>query len=90
MSYQFLLYDHNDGIVTLWTTGDWKALPQSADPPSLVHPVRFVLDGQRVLGQLRPTGIRPGFSEQLTSRGLDLPLNWFGYDGDGVFEPERN
>ena len=47
-------------------------------------------DGQRVLGALRPTGIRPAFSEQLTSRGLDLPLNWFGYEGDGVFEPERN
>src|SRR6266550_862127 len=46
-------------------------------------------DGQRVLGQLRPTGIRPGFSERLTSRGLDLPLIWFGYDGDGVFEGER-
>ena len=46
-------------------------------------------DGQRVLGSLRPTGIRPAFSEQLTSRGLELPLNWFGYDGDGAFEGER-
>jgi pilus assembly protein CpaF len=46
-------------------------------------------DGQRVLGSLRPTGIRPAFGEQLISRGLELPLNWFGYDGDGNFEGER-
>ena len=46
-------------------------------------------DGQRVLGSLRPTGIRPAFSEQLTSRGLELPLNWFGYEGDGTFEGDR-
>ena len=47
-------------------------------------------DGQHVLGELRPTGIRPGFSDQLTSRGLDLPLNWFGFDGEGVFQADRN
>jgi pilus assembly protein CpaF len=41
-------------------------------------------DGQRVLGVLRPTGIRPAFSEQLTARGLELPLNWFGYDADAA------
>jgi pilus assembly protein CpaF len=46
-------------------------------------------DGQHVLGALRPTGIRPAFSEQLTSRGLDLPLNWFGYEGDAAFESDR-
>jgi pilus assembly protein CpaF len=47
-------------------------------------------DGQRVLGALRPTGIRPAFSEQLTSRGLDLPLHWFGYDAETAFEADRN
>jgi len=47
-------------------------------------------DGQRVLGSLRPTGIRPAFSDQLTSRGLELPLNWFGYDGEGTLEADRN
>jgi WD40 repeat protein len=45
------LSDH--GFVTLWTVGDWKPLSQSADPPSLVHPVRFALDGERVLGHTR-------------------------------------
>jgi RNA polymerase sigma factor (sigma-70 family) len=40
----------NDGIVTLVGTGDWKTLPQSADPPSGVYPVRFALDGKRVVG----------------------------------------
>jgi len=45
-------------------------------------------DGQHVLGALRPTGIRPAFSEQLLSRGLELPLQWFGYDGEPR-EPER-
>ena len=47
-------------------------------------------DGQHVLGGLRPTGIRPGFSDQLTSRGIDLPLNWFGYEGDAAFEADRS
>ncbi len=47
-------------------------------------------DGQRVLGALRPSGIRPAFSDQLLSRGLELPLNWFGYEGDGVAEADRN
>jgi pilus assembly protein CpaF len=46
-------------------------------------------DGQRVLGTLRPTGIRPGFGDELTERGLELPLSWFGFDGDGVFQTQR-
>ena len=33
--------------------GDWKPLTQSADPPSLVDPVRFSLDGKRVVGHTR-------------------------------------
>jgi WD40 repeat protein len=40
----------NDGIVTLVGTSDWKPLPQSADPPSPVFPVRFTPDGRRVVG----------------------------------------
>jgi pilus assembly protein CpaF len=36
-------------------------------------------DGHRVLGTLRPTGIRPGFSEKLFVRGIELPPTWFGY-----------
>jgi pilus assembly protein CpaF len=36
-------------------------------------------DGHRVLGSLRPTGIRPAFSEKLFVRGLELPPSWFGY-----------
>ena len=43
-------------------------------------------DGQRVLGGLKPTGIRPSFTEQLRARGLDLPLVWFGYDGERAAE----
>ncbi len=46
-------------------------------------------DGQRVMGVLRPTGIRPSFSEQLQARGLELPLNWFGYEGEAVFATDR-
>lgn len=39
-----------DGIVALWSVGDWKAWPVSADPPSPVYQVRFVPDGKRVIG----------------------------------------
>ena len=46
-------------------------------------------DGQRVMGALRPTGIRPSFSEQLQARGLELPLTWFGYEGDATLATER-
>jgi pilus assembly protein CpaF len=35
--------------------------------------------GDRVRSELRPTGIRPGFTDQLTARGIELPSNWFGY-----------
>ncbi|MGH2451933.1 MAG: CpaF family protein [Candidatus Limnocylindria bacterium] len=36
-------------------------------------------DGHNVRGSLRPTGIRPSFSEKLAVRGIDLPATWFGY-----------
>jgi pilus assembly protein CpaF len=42
----------------------------------------FVNDGLhdgKVMGSLKPTGIRPAFADRLTARGLELPSNWFGY-----------
>jgi WD40 repeat protein len=39
-----------EGYLTLWTVGDWKRLPQSADPASPVRRVRFTPDGKYVLG----------------------------------------
>ena len=41
-------------------------------------------DGERVVGALRPTGIRPSFNDKLLSRGLDLPAAWFGYEDEVV------
>jgi WD40 repeat protein len=43
----------DNGCLTLWTVGDWKRLPQSADPPSPVYRVRFLPDRKRVLGYTR-------------------------------------
>lgn len=40
------------------------------------------VDGQRVLGSLRPTGIRPSFGDKLLARGLELPATLFGYESD--------
>jgi pilus assembly protein CpaF len=37
------------------------------------------MHGDRVVGELRPTGIRPSFADRLTSRGLELPSTLFGY-----------
>ena len=43
----------------------------------------FALDtrsaGDRVRSELKPTGIRPGFTDQLAARGIELPSQWFGY-----------
>jgi pilus assembly protein CpaF len=39
-------------------------------------------DGERVLGSLRPTGIRPSFNDKLIARGIELPPAWFGYEPD--------
>jgi pilus assembly protein CpaF len=41
-------------------------------------------DGDRVLGSLRPTGIRPSFNDKLAARGIELPANWFGYEPEGL------
>jgi pilus assembly protein CpaF len=37
-------------------------------------------EGDHVIGGLRPTGIRPSFNDKLTSRGVELPAQWFGYE----------
>jgi len=41
-------------------------------------------DGERVVGGLRPTGIRPSFNDKLAARGVDLPASWFGYEPEGI------
>ncbi|HYT87282.1 MAG TPA: WD40 repeat domain-containing protein [Gemmataceae bacterium] len=41
------------GFLTLWRAGEWKALPQSADPASAVRRVGFSADGTKVLGYTR-------------------------------------
>jgi RNA polymerase sigma factor (sigma-70 family) len=41
------------GFVTLWRVGEWKRLPQSADPATAVHRVAFSADGTKVLGYTR-------------------------------------
>jgi RNA polymerase sigma factor (sigma-70 family) len=41
------------GFVTLWRTGEWKRLPQSADPATAVRRVAFSADGTKVLGYTR-------------------------------------
>ena len=35
--------------------------------------------GDRVRAELKPTGIRPAFTDQLAGRGIELPAAWFGY-----------
>jgi pilus assembly protein CpaF len=37
-------------------------------------------DGERVVGALRPTGIRPSFNDKLVARGIEMPSSWFGYE----------
>jgi pilus assembly protein CpaF len=41
-------------------------------------------EGDHVIGGLRPTGIRPSFNDKLTSRGIELPAQWFGYEQEAV------
>jgi len=35
----------------------------------------------KVVGSLRPTGVRPAFGTKLMERGIELPAHWFGYAG---------
>jgi WD40 repeat protein len=46
------------GFLTVWSVGDWKRLPQSADPVSPVHRVWFTADGKQVLGYTRSGWVR--------------------------------
>ncbi len=39
------------GCISLWRIGDWKLLPQSADPSSAVNRVKFTTDGKQVIGR---------------------------------------
>jgi WD40 repeat protein len=47
-----------EGFVALWAVGDWKALPQSADPPASVHRVRVTDDGRWVFGYTQQGWVR--------------------------------
>jgi pilus assembly protein CpaF len=40
---------------------------------------------RRIVGQLRPTGLRPGFLGKFDRRGIELPLDLFGGLGAAVF-----
>jgi pilus assembly protein CpaF len=40
------------------------------------------IENHRIVGELRPTGIRPGFSDHLLERGINVPSSWFGYEGE--------
>ncbi len=39
------------------------------------------MEGGKVVGDLRPTGVRPSFGAKLNERGIELPSRWFGYAG---------
>ena len=40
-------------------------------------------EGGKIIGQLRPTGVRPKFVELIEISGIHLPPNIFGYDARG-------
>ncbi|MFQ5885821.1 MAG: CpaF family protein [Anaerolineae bacterium] len=40
-------------------------------------------EGGKIIGQLRPTGVRPKFVELIEASGIHLPPNIFGYDARG-------
>jgi pilus assembly protein CpaF len=44
-------------------------------------------EGERVVGNLRPTGIRPSFNDKLMARGIELPASWFGYEAESGRQP---
>jgi pilus assembly protein CpaF len=47
------------------------------------------LHGGKVVGSLLPSGIRPGFSDDLIGRGIVLPPTWFGYERDDRSDAAR-
>jgi RNA polymerase sigma factor (sigma-70 family) len=46
------------GYLSLWRVGKWTSLPQSAQPASAVHYVRFSADGKHVLGHTQAGWMR--------------------------------
>jgi pilus assembly protein CpaF len=42
-------------------------------------------DDGRIVGQLRPTGVRPKFTELIDGSGYHLDADLFGYDARGRF-----
>ncbi len=48
------------------------------------------MDGQRMVGSLRPTGIRPNFTDKLHARGVKVPPRWFGYEDEPAAQRERS
>jgi pilus assembly protein CpaF len=40
-----------------------------------------IADDGTVLGELRPTGIVPGFQRGLVAKGIDVPVDLFGHSG---------
>ncbi len=81
-----------DGFVALFSVGDWKALPRSANPPSPLYRVRVTDDGKRVLGHIQqgwlswPAGGGPGV--RLSGDGIEgirvqLPLSRADVSADG-------
>jgi pilus assembly protein CpaF len=40
-------------------------------------------EGGKIIGQLRPTAVRPKFMELIEASGIHLPPHIFGYDGRG-------
>jgi pilus assembly protein CpaF len=43
------------------------------------------IEDGHVLGRLRPTGIRPSFTEKLEAAGMQLPPTLFGYGEMGTW-----
>jgi pilus assembly protein CpaF len=39
------------------------------------------VEAGKVVGTLKPTGVRPAFAPKLQERGIELPASWFGYGG---------
>jgi WD40 repeat protein len=74
------------GAVTLWKVGEWKPLPQSADPASPVQKVRFSADGKQVIAYQRgwitwPAG--GGAATRVSDDSGVHPDRWAALSADG-------
>jgi pilus assembly protein CpaF len=45
--------------------------------------IEQVLPDRTVIGSLQPTGLRPNFAHKFLKRGVELPANMFGANGNG-------